>query len=149
MLNKGDLIFISCSRQLDPSTFDEATFRGFLYSPSGNMSVVWSAKHCKKLSSQATELNQQNFAFSTILIKTGQAFKESYTSKVVIPTSGVYYFTFRLKLIENPGNKISLVFLLVNERKKLEISSNFSDRTTKSDICERSILLQLTVFSYN
>ena len=112
--------------------YQQVSFRGFLYSPSSHVSIVWSA-----ISRNFHLTNAQNDIHFDILVNIGKVFTSNDTSKVIIPINGIYYIIFRTHF--KPDD--SAIALFVNGAKSIEITTNSELHSNLS--LERCILLQL------
>ena len=109
----------------------QASFKGFLYAPTNQISIVWDAR----LNIESYNDISKDLVLHDVLVNIGEVFKSNDTSKVFIPKTGVYYVIFKTYRLPSDF----AVALFVNGSKTLEITSINSIY----DSCERNILLQL------
>ena len=112
-------------------TFNQASFKGFLYAPTDQISIAWYAR--VQVGRYIDIL--KDLVFDDVLVNIGEVFKSNDTSKVFIPKSGIYNVIFKTYKLP----KDFAVALFVNGSKNLKIRSSNSFL----DSLERSILLQL------
>ena len=135
LLTGGDSVYISWNFRPQIDRYEQASFKGFLYAPPNNMSVVWSAAISRP--SKLSVDDQRDITLTDVIINVGGVFRGNDTSKVIIPINGVYYVTFRAL---QPINVTAALF--VNRRKHMEIISVGYFMHTLT--LERSFLLHLT-----
>ena len=141
-LNKNVSTFI-CSDLYNTNEYDQALFRGFLYSPPNSKFFVWSV-----LATNITELIKPSgifskiiVAFNKIVINTGNVIKCNDSCSVIIPTDGIYYVT-----VNTPPIRYAHVVLIVGPSEQREFTIAEDGQIMNCIQYEYSLVLKLAAF---
>ena len=102
-VKSGDLIKAISHNSMSDSSYAETTFKGFLYSPLGDVSVAWS------IHSSGNIHGSGFIAFEQVFINLGGAWSNTSHS-VTIPATGTYY----IEMVGQTNDGIIYMSLMLN-----------------------------------